>query len=93
MKAKPNLTPNVIEAVKSWITSTEMASYGPNDVLDAAWHNSYSAECELFNKHFKSFTTEESEAYREFVEWLDNTRMWESNLSITKLFEVFLRFY
>ena len=90
MTKTAELTPNVFGAVKCWILSNAMDSYGPSANLDAAWHAAYEAECQLFNVFFKQFTAEEHETYREFVKWLDDSRMWESDLTIAELFEIFV---
>lgn len=84
------LTPAITEAVKCWTISKVMESYGSNDTSDPTYQRAYNAECRLFNELFPSFTQDEVNTYREFVTWLDNTRMWEADPTIAELFEIFI---
>jgi hypothetical protein len=53
-------------------------------------HDVYEAECRLFDKHFKGMSKAEMSLYTRFVTWLDNSEMWKSDLTIDKLYEVFI---
>jgi hypothetical protein len=53
-------------------------------------HDVYEAECRLFNDHFKGMSKSESHNYHKFVTWLDNSGMWNSDLTVDELYEVFL---
>ena len=52
-------------------------------------HDAYAAECRLFDEHFKGMNPDEMQEYKEFVRWLDFSRMWESDLTVDKLYDVF----
>jgi hypothetical protein len=49
----------------------------------------YAAECKLFDEHFKGMTKSEKADYSGFVQWLDNSEMWKSDLTVDGLYEVF----
>lgn len=52
-------------------------------------HNAYEAECRLFGEHFKTMSKSEMHDYSGFVQWLDNSRMWESDLLVDELYDSF----
>jgi hypothetical protein len=52
-------------------------------------HDAYAAECQLFNVHFKGMSKSESHDYHKFVTWLDNSGMWNSDLTVDELWDVF----
>jgi hypothetical protein len=89
----PELTPNVIEAVKCWMFSNTMDTYGPDAFLDEVWFKAFEQESRLFTEFFPAFTTDEHETYRAFVKWLNNSGFWKSDLLIVELFEIFKDFY
>lgn len=77
------INPKVREAALDFIKSQFRASYGE------VTHEAYAAECRLFDEHFKGMNPEEKMDYRDFVNWLDNSRMWESDLTVDELWDVF----
>lgn len=79
------LTPLVHEAVICW----SIAESKLHSTIDAEFHEAYAAECRLFNEFFKKFTLEESETYRRFVQWLSESGMVKSDLTIDELFDVY----
>jgi len=52
-------------------------------------HDAYEAECRLFNEHFKGMTKWELNDYSGFVQWLDHSEMWKSDLTVDELWDVF----
>lgn len=84
-----SLSPVVQDAVNSFICSQELAHYGPNDKLDAAWRFAYAEECKLFNEFFPKFSEADRQVYQDFTQWLDESRMWESDLTVNELYEVY----
>jgi hypothetical protein len=52
-------------------------------------HDAYAAECKLFGEHFKGMTKSELNDYSGFVQWLDNSDMWKSDLTVDELWDVF----
>jgi len=80
------LTPLVYKAVACW----SIAESKFHSTIDAEFHEAYTAECRLFNEFFKKFTPEESETYRRFVQWLSDSGMVKSDLTIDELFNVYL---
>lgn len=80
------INPKVRAAALDFIKSQDMSRL---DVNSLEFHNAYEAECRLFNKHFKEMTREEKDDYKDFVMWLDNSRMWESDLTVDELYDVF----
>jgi hypothetical protein len=52
-------------------------------------HDAYEAECKLFSEHFKGMTKSELADYSGFVQWLDNSEMWKSDLTVDGLYEIF----
>ena len=87
------LTPNVLEAVKCWISSNTMDTYGPDAFLDEVYFKAFDQESRLYTEFFPAFTTDEHDTYSAFVEWLDNSGFWKSDLLIVELFEIFKDFY
>ena len=79
------LTPLVHEAVKCWAIA-ESKLHSTND---SEFHEAYAAECRLFNEYFKKFTPVESETYRKFVQWLSDSNMIKSDLTINELFDTY----
>lgn len=77
------INPKVREAALDFIKSQEIRTFD---------HNAYAAECRLFGEHFKIMSESEKHAYSRFVQWLDNSRMWESDLTVDELYEVFITF-
>jgi hypothetical protein len=75
----PELTPNVIEAVKCWMFLNTMDTYGPDAFLDEVYYKALSQENRLFTEFFPAFTTDEHETYRAFVEWLNNSGFCKSD--------------
>ena len=83
------LTPNVLEAVKCWISSNIMDTYGPDAFLDEVYFKAFEQESRLYNEFFPAFTTDEHDTYNAFVEWLNNSGFCKSDLLIVELFEIF----
>jgi hypothetical protein len=79
------LTPLVHEAVICW----SIAESKLHSTIDAEFHEAYAAECRLFNEYFKKFTPAESEMYRKFVQWLSDSDMIKSDLTIDELFDTY----
>ena len=52
-------------------------------------HDAYEAECRLFSEHFKGMSKVEMDNYSRFVQWLDNSEMWKSDLTVDELWDVF----
>ena len=52
-------------------------------------HNAYAAECRLFDEHFKGMNKNEVQEYKEFVNWLDFSEMWKSDLTVDELYDAF----
>jgi hypothetical protein len=42
-----------------------------------------------YEKHFKGMTKSELADYSGFVQWLDNSEMWKSDLTVDGLWDVF----
>lgn len=80
------MNPKIREAALDFIKSQFRASYGE---VTQELHDAYAAECRLFDEHFKGMNPEEKDEYKEFVNWLDFSRMWESDLTVDELYEVF----
>ncbi len=76
------MNPKVRAAALDFIKSQEIMTFDFS-------HEAYSAECRLFDEHFKVMSKDELNEYNKFVTWLDNSRMWESDLTVDKLYEVF----
>lgn len=87
-KEQQVLTPRLIEAIKCWILS-ELYMNNERIVNDERWQKGYEAECRLFNELFCVFTDQEKETYKEFVQWLNDTQMWHSDLTIEELFNTY----
>lgn len=64
-------------------------SQNPRQLEGQALHDAYEAECRLFNEHFKGMTKWELRDYIGFVQWLDHSEMWKSDLTVDKLWDVF----
>ena len=82
------INPKVRAAALDFIKSQFRVSYAEiagNQEL----HDAYEAECRLFNEHFKNMTREEKDEYKDFVNWLDSSRMWESDLTVDELYDIF----
>lgn len=60
------------------------------DTSSTTSHDAYAAECRLFGEHFKVMTSVEKSDYREFATWLDNSKMWKSDLTVDELWDVFV---
>ena len=80
------INPKVRAAALDFIKCQNMSHL---DVNSQAFHDAYEAECRLFNEHFKNMTREEKDEYKDFVMWLDNSRMWLSDLTVDELYDVF----
>ena len=52
-------------------------------------HNAYAAECRLFGEHFNGMEPNEVQEYKEFVNWLDFSEMWKSDLTVDELYDAF----
>jgi hypothetical protein len=64
-------------------------SQNPSQLEGQALHDAYEAECRLFNEHFKGMTKSELADYNGFVQWLENSEMWKSDLTVDGLYEIF----
>jgi hypothetical protein len=64
-------------------------SQNPSQLEGQELHDAYEAECRLFSEHFKGMTKLELAGYSEFVQWLDNSEMWKSDLTVDELWDVF----
>ena len=64
-------------------------SQNPSQLEGQALHDAYEAECRLFNEHFKGMTKWELSNYSGFVQWLDHSEMWKSDLTVDELWDVF----
>ena len=65
-------------------------SQNPSQQLKGqALHDAYEAECRLFNEHFKGMTKSELADYNGFEQWLKNSDMWKSDLTVDGLYEIF----
>jgi hypothetical protein len=64
-------------------------SQNPSQLEGQELHDAYEAECRLFNEHFKGMTKSELNDYSGFVQWLDHSEMWKSDLTVDKLWDVF----
>ena len=80
------INPKVRAAALDFIKCQFRISY---DEINHEFHEAYAAECRLFDEHINNMTREEKQEYKEFVMWLDNSRMWESDLTVDELYDVF----
>ena len=80
------INPKVRAAALDFIKCQNMSHL---DVDSQAFHDAYEAECRLFNEHFKNMTREEKDEYKDFVNWLDKSGMWESDLTVDVLYDIF----
>ena len=83
------INPKVRAAALDFIKSIDIDHL---DVNSQSFLDAYEAECRLFNVHFKVMAPEEMSDYKAFVFWLDNSRMWESDLTVDELWDVFVNF-
>ena len=83
------INPKVGAAALDFIKSQFRISY---DEINHEFHEAYAAECRLFDEHFKGMNPNEKDEYKKFVNWLDNSRMWESDLTVDELYDVFIKY-
>jgi hypothetical protein len=83
------INPKVRAAALDFIKCQFRISY---DEINHEFHEAYAAECRLFDEHFQGMTPEEKQEYKKFVNWLDNSRMWESDLTVDELYDVFIKY-
>jgi hypothetical protein len=83
------INPKVRAAALDFIKCQFRISY---DEINHEFHESYAAECRLFDEHLNNMTREEKQEYKKFVMWLDNSRMWESDLTVDELYDVFVKY-
>ena len=65
-------------------------SQNPGQLEGQALPDAYEAECRLFGEHFKGMSKVEMDNYSRFVQWLDNSEMWKSDLTVDELWYYFL---
>ena len=82
------INPKVRAAALDFIKSQFKTSFGVVDTIQEV-HDAFVAECRLFDKHFKEMTREEKDEYKDFVMWLDKSGMWESDLTVDELYDIF----
>jgi hypothetical protein len=83
------INPKVRAAALDFIKCQFRISY---DEINHEFHEAYAAECRLFDEHFKGMNPNEKDEYKKFVNWLDNSRMWESDLTVDELYDVFIKY-
>ena len=83
------INPKVRAAALDFIKCQFRISY---DEINHEFHEAYAAECRLFDEHFKEMNPNEKDDYKKFVNWLDNSRMWESDLTVDELYDVFIKY-
>lgn len=80
------MNPKIREAALDFIKS----QVRPGHTLEGQeLHDVYEAECKLFDEHFKGMTKSELADYSGFVQWLDNSEMWQSDLLVDELYDSF----
>jgi len=79
------MTKLVYDAVECFISAKYMDT---TDVIDQRWHNAYADECLLY-RHLQNMSDVEKDIYRNFVNWLDNTGLYNSDLTMARLYSVF----
>lgn len=80
------MNPKIREAALDFIKS----QVRPGHILEGQeLHDVYEAECKLFDEHFKGMTKSELADYSGFVQWLDNSEMWQSDLLVDELYDSF----
>lgn len=74
---------NVIHAINCFRNSeTVLKNSSPGQ---SGWEFAYTEECRLFNEFFPNFSEEEHSCYTEFVQWLANTGLSNSDLTTENL--------
>ena len=81
------INPKVRAAALDFIKSQDRVTNYQKNGVDV--HEAYAAECRLFDEHFNNMTREEKDEYKDFVNWLDSSRMWESDLIVDELYDIF----
>ena len=81
------INPKVRAAALDFMKSQDRVTNYQKTGVDV--HDAYAAECRLFNEHFKGMEPNEMQEYKEFVNWLDFSEMWKSDLTVDELYDAF----
>ena len=83
------MTNLVYNAVECFISSAYLYERRDTEFeIDQRWHNAYAAECELY-AHLRAMSESEKEIYTKFVNWLEYSQLYKSDLTVNKLYSVF----
>jgi hypothetical protein len=80
------INPKVRAAALDYIKSSFRLGY---TLEGQELYDAWAAECKLFSEHFKGMSKVEMDNYSRFVQWLDNSEMWKSDLTVDELWDVF----